>query len=284
MRSVLLLFALLLPLAATAQDADSADVSIWKKTLVGTLAGTQAAYNNWQEGGVDALAYTLALDGNFERDGETWGQTHVLKLAYGQVEQEEVGWRKATDVIRYAFALLWQQPGPFEPTAAASIRTQFAPGYNYDADPSVKISDFFAPAALQQSLGVTYRPDGNDGWFRSRLALGIKETIVGIERLRARYNVPQSTGVRFQAGLESLTEAAGNVAENVRLESRLGLFAAFNQPERPDVFWENAAHLKVNSWLATNLELDLLYDRDVSADVQVREVFSVGVTITMMND
>ena len=282
MRTLLLVLVLLMPVAAWAQDApDSTAAPLWKKTLVGTVAGTQAAYRNWQEGGVNTLAYSLVLDGNFERKGENWGQTHVGRLSYGQVRQDEIGWRKATDVIRYAFALLWQRPGPFEPTAAFSLRTQFAPGYDYDKDPNAKISDFFAPAAFQQSLGLTYDP--ND-WFKSRLGLGIKETVVAIDRLRERYNVPTSTGIRVEAGLESLTEVAKEVATNVRLESRLGLFAAFNQPDRPDLFWENAVHMKVNSWLATNFEVDLLYDRDVSTDVQVREAFSVGITITMMKD
>lgn len=286
MRFLLLLFLVVLTPLASSGQAEQAlveedSVSVWTRNLVATVAGSQAAYRNWQEGGVNTLAYTLKLDGNFVRKGETWGQDHLLQLGFGQVRQEEVGLRKALDILRYAFALRLEQPGPFSPTAATSFRTQFAPGYDYEKDPHRKISDFFAPATFTQSVGVTYQP--TDG-FKTRLGLAAKETVVTIERLRSRYNVPLGTGVRFEAGLESLTELAKEIADNVLLESRLGLFASFNQPDRPDLFWENALKMKVNSWLTTNFEVDLLYDRDVSTELQVKEVLSLGISIVMLKD
>ena len=40
--------------------------------------------------------------------------------------------------------------------------------------------------------------------------------------------------------------------------------------------------MKVNSWLGVNLEVDLLYDRDISSALQVKQIFSIGIAVTII--
>lgn len=291
----LTLVALLLPFlpvraqqaAAQAPPADT--VYAWKLSLLGSVNGAQAAYSNWTQGGLNSLAVTSSLDGKAERETPMWGQTHTVRLAYGLVKQDTLDVRKADDIIRLETALRYRGDGFFRhlrPTAAMTFRSQFMAGYNYDKNPfkdgrtpPVRVSDFFAPGIFTQAIGLTYQADG---WFKQRFGLGGKQTFVAARSLRTLYNLRRDQLVRVEAGLEARTDVDARVAENVRYISSLGLFAAFNRPDVPDVTWDNEVRMKVNSWLSTNLQASLLFDRDQSKLPQLKEVLSVGVSITFI--
>ena len=282
-------------LAQESEEAPLTEAEGWRSTLTGQLAFSQAAYSNWQEGGLDALAFTTGTTGSFKRLTGRFKQTHSARLAFGLVKQDTLQFRKATDVIRYAFELQYTGTGVFQPTFATDIRTQFAPGYDYDPDstttPSLaafivpgerlKVSDFFAPATWTQSVGITYDPDS---WYTARLGFATKETIVLVDRLRPVYGNAPDEAVRVQAGLEFLAEAERELFENVLLTSRLSLFEAFNQIDSaaPDLVFENLITLKVNDWLNTNIEFVTLYDKDTIDELQLKEVISVGIAIALL--
>ena len=297
-RLALALACLFVATESVAQDEDPpplTEAEGWRSVLTGQLAFSQAAYSNWQEGGLDALAFTAGTNGRFERLLGRFQQTHAARLAFGVVKQDTLDLRKAVDVIRYAFDLQYTGTGVFRPTFATEIRTQFAPGYDYDPTPEdyptlaelivpgreLKVSDFFAPAVWTQSLGVTYDPDR---WYTVRFGFGVKETIVLIDRLQPVYGNNPGETVRVQAGLEALAEANRELFENVLWTSRLGLFQAFNQigDDAPDVVFENLLQLKVNDWLSTNLEVVTLYDKDTIDEIQLKEVLSLGVAIAFL--
>ena len=88
--------------------------------------------------------------------------------------------------------------------------------------------------------------------------------------------------VRVEGGLESRTDVNRELIPNVRYKSSLGLFAAFNQPDMPDVTWDNILTIKANEWLTTKLEVVVLLDRDVDPGAQVKQVLSVGVLVSLI--
>ncbi|MFC1500591.1 hypothetical protein ACFL6T_06225, partial [Candidatus Zixiibacteriota bacterium] len=175
----------------------------------------------------------------------------------------------------------------FSPTAALEFRTQFAPGYNYKEnpfpddtrEPPVQVSDFMAPAYFTQSLGFSYDPEK---WYKTRLGIGSKETFVTTVELGQLYGLDSGKKARFEVGIESITEIRVEIFENVTLESKLGLFAAFNKPEMPDTRWENFLTMKVNSWLNVHAELTALYDEDISTRMQYRQLTSIGISIDII--
>lgn len=280
------------PLAlAQEEPAPLAEEEGWRRALTAQLTFSQAAYRHWQEGGLDALALATGAQGRFARQVGALQQTHDARLAFGVVKQDTLDLRKAVDVIRYAFDLQHTGFGALRPTLATELRTQFAAGFDYDPAPEdypslevapgqrLKVSDFFAPAVWTQTLGVTYDPAR---WYTFRLGLGVKETVVAIERLRPVYGNAPGEPVRVQAGLDALAEARRELFEDVLWTSRLSLFQAFNQLDStaPDAVFENLLQLKVNDWLSTNLELVALYDKDTVDEVQFKEVLSIGVSIS----
>ncbi len=297
LRRLALIFALVLvsarPALVRAQAADSTQT--WHTSVLGNLSATQVGFQNWQGGGINSLAMSAGVDGAAERATDQWQQKYEMRLALGVVKQDTLEFRKAEDIILLAANLQYLGDGffgHFNPTLAASVRTQFTEGFSYDKDPlfeldpvgeartpPVKVSDLFSPATLQQSVGLTYNPNA---WFTHRFGVAAKETVVTIERLRALYGVDPADAVRFELGLESVTEIDREVFENVRYKSRLGLFATFNKAGTPDMLWENLVSMKVNAWLHVNFEFVALFDNDISDRIQLKEVLSVGISFLLI--
>lgn len=285
-RRLVLIASLAVATSVAAQDADTTTYPLWDIDLTSQLRGSQAGYQNWTEGGINSLAAATQLNSAFKRTSANWLQNYETRFAIGIVKQDTLSVRKAEDIIRLKGQISYSGENGFQvlsPTVAIGIRTQFAPGFSYDKNPfgddrppPVKVSDFFSPATFTQSLGLGYNTDVG---FTQRVGVAAKETVVLIERLRTLYGHDASQAVRFQLGLESQTEVDREVFKNVRVKSSLGLFAAFNQEELPDLLWENQVIMQVNSWLSANLEVVTLYDRDISDAVQIKEMFSLGISI-----
>lgn len=272
-----------------AQNAPADSLKAWKTEAVGQLSASQAGFQNWQEGGVNTLALSAGINGKASRTSNRWEQVHEARLTFGLVKQDTLDVRKAEDLILLRATVKYRGEGffaDFRPTFSASLRTQFAEGFNYDKDPlglgrplPAKVSAFFSPATLTQSVGLTYKPVA---WFTQRLGIGAKETVVTIDRFRPLYGVKPDKPVRFEAGLESFTEVDKEVFENVHYQSKLGLFASFNQPDKPDALWENLITMKVNRWLNVSFEFVTVYDLDISSDAQLKEVLSLGVAFNLL--
>ena len=299
----------LLPAAACAQaeqQAEAAEQSdlpaeadtlgAWDLSLSSKLSASQAAYSNWTEGGINTLAVLAGLSGTANRTGRRWEQTYDLRLSFGFIKQDSLGTRKADDLIRLGAALQYEGDGffhHFNPTVAAEARTQFAAGFNYDAVPPelapalgpaprlpVKVSGFMSPGVFTQTVGLTYDPRP---WFSQRFGLSSKQTVVSIRRLRPLYGLALNDQARIEAGLASTTAFDRALFENVRLKSTLGLFAAFNETgQLPDATFENILAMQVNDWLGVDFELTTLYDRDISDEIQLKEILSVGVTFVFI--
>lgn len=268
----------------------------WLTDLGLGLNLTQAGYSHWQEGGLNTLAATANVAGLFGRVIGDFQQRHELRLSYGVIRQDTLEIRKAVDLIRYGFDLQYMGfGGAWRPSFSTELRSQFAPGYDYDPKldkyptledlivpgERLKVSDFFSPALWTQSLGVAYEPGG---WFRARTGLGLKEMIVGIERLRPIYGNELDEPIRVQAGLDAMFEVRGEPFTNVGFQSRLTLFQAFTSisDQVPDAMWETTVVLRVNSWLTVNGEFVALYHPDVLDRIQLKEVLSIGLNITIL--
>ncbi len=85
-------------------------------------------------------------------------------------------------------------------------------------------------------------------------------------------------------GVDAEVVFEGPVVENVGLRSRLYVFQGFGQvgEEAPDALFENTLALRVNRLLNVKIDAAVLYDADVSRDVQLKEVVAVGLTVDLL--
>lgn len=265
----------------------------WFSRAIVRLSGSQTAFVNWQEGGANALAVALGGEADFARVNRRLRQVHEFRGSFGLLKQDTLAFRKADDRFRYGFALEHETGRALRPSVRATAQSQFAPGFDYNPSPSayptlpvvpgarLMVSGFAAPAVLTQSVGATVRPGGG---FVGRAGVGLKQTIVVVERLQPVHGNAPGQALRLEAGLDAEAALERTLTQGVRLRSRLAAFQAFTQvaQEAPDLVWENLLALRVNGVLSVNLETIALYDRDVSARVQLREVLSVGLTMTLL--
>lgn len=292
-----LLAALAVCLVAPVAAQDEADTlraaDGWRSSLVAQFQGNQAAYSNWQEGGVNALAFTASSEGTFDRVVGRFLVSQNARLAFGLLRQDTLSFRKAVDIIRYGVTAETASSQAFRPFLGFSLRTQFANGFDYSATPEkypslavvpgeeARVSAFAAPLILTESVGIAYRPGGA---FVARTGLALKETVVSIRELRPVYGNGLDQAVRVEAGVDLETIYEQEIMENVRLRSRLTAFQGFGAigSQAPDVLFENGVVLKVNRLLNVSIDTSALYDRDISADLQLREVVALGVTFDLL--
>lgn len=274
--------------SAVALPLPEESVPRWEEGLVGRLSASQAAHQNWTEGGVDVLALMADVQGEVERNGNSWGQSYATNLRLGFVRQDDSDLRKDGDRLRLSNSLRYRGRNffaTFNPTISTRLRTQFVAGYDYDEDPfdegrdpPVKISSFLAPGTFTQTVGLTYESEFG---FTQQLSIGAKEVVVVDRPLRTLYDVEADRMARYEAGLESTTEIDREIFERVYLQSTLEFFAAFNR-DVPDMIWESLLVLEFNSWLSVDIELAMLYDRNISTALQIKEVVSVGASVEIL--
>ena len=70
--------------------------------------------------------------------------------------------------------------------------------------------------------------------------------------------------------------------KNVFIENRLAVYSDYlGKPENIDFDYTLAAEMKVNELISTQLEVQLVYDDNAVQALQAREVFGIGVRMSL---
>jgi hypothetical protein len=284
---VALLAAIALTIAAggfarAAETTARIDSLGWRNELIGSFNFTQSSFSNWAAGGVDNASWLLGGRGSFKRHGGRTNWSNVLRLEYGEVKQKGQDSRKAFDLIFAESILDFNTSRLIKPYARASLKTQFAPGYDYAVDPKVMVADFADPLYLTQGAGVGFQVKP---YVITRYGLGLQETYA--DEFAAVYTDDVDTAdkvetSRIEGGLESVTELDKTLHKQLSLKSRLSLFWAFNNSDQVDVDWMTDINLKAMGALGLTLKFELLYNKDVLDKVQWQQVLGIGVTYSFI--
>jgi hypothetical protein len=269
-----------LPLSAQ-QDTAKAPVYGWKHTSVGTLTLTQVAFTDWTQGGENALSWALGLDGKsvLEREQTSWSTSY--KFGFGQARLGDQGIRKTDDQINLETMLTYKMGGQWNPYGAATLKTQFAKGFKYEANgTTTAVSQIFDPAYLTQSVGVVYQPFPE---FKTRLGVGLREILTSAFPIYA--DDPSTVEIektQVNGGLESVTELSLKIDENVTFGSKLEMFSTFKKPDEIIVRCDNILAAKVSKYITAMLTVQLLNERSASPRTQIKEVLGIGFSYTFL--
>ena len=191
------------------------------------------------------------------------------------------GLRKIDDDIYLESLLLFLVWEKIYPYASVTLRTQFAPGYNYpDAAPKEQISKFFDPAYLTQSVGLAWEPSPV---FTTRLGVGAREVITS--QFPGYADDPETAEiekVRVWGGVENVSMLKWEFAENMAFISRLELFAPFNAMDRVVLRSDNILTAKVNEYVNVGLNAQFVNDVNISPYTQIKQTLSLGVSYTLL--
>lgn len=251
--------------------------SYWKPMVLGQLQLSQSAFENWVSGGQNTLAWQVNIKSglNYKKDGISWVSNG--KIQYGQTKLEGADAKKSADEVVVDSRLIYALSGWINPYVGLNWQTQLTDGYNYAGTPIQAVSGFMDPGYLTESLGLGYAVDG---WLTTRLGLAAKQTFA--DRFAATYTDKSESDelekMKNEIGLESITELTLKLTETIAFASKLSLFSNLKALDQTDIKWENQFAAQLSSWLSVNLNVDLVYDKDVSPIRQLKEVLSLGVT------
>jgi hypothetical protein len=260
---------------------DTTMVLGWNPSLISALNLTQVGYKDWTQGGEDALAYTATVIGKGVHLSEMTQWSNFLKLAFGQSQLGSQSIRKTDDEIYFESLFIYYLGLRINPYGSLTLRTQFAPGYDYPTDTTkFQVSKFFDPAYMTQSVGLAWQPDPI---FTTRLGAGVREVVTSeFNRYADDPNTPEIEKTKIQGGIESISSLAWEFAENMVLTSRLELFAPFETLDQIIVRNDNLIAMKVNKYITANFNLVLINDVTVSTRTQMKEALSIGFSYTIL--
>jgi hypothetical protein len=283
MRRVLVFILGLWCLNANGQQADTVVVKkTWIHNLVGSLNLTQVSFNdNWAQGGENALAYALSLIGKSANDLPKTNWTTSYKFAFGQTKLGDQGVRKTDDKIDIESNLTYKAGTYINPYIAATLKTQFAAGFDYAVKPKTKVSNFFDPAYLTQSAGLGYQPIAQ---IKTRLGAALREVITS--EFNNYADDPKTLAVektKVEGGLESVTEVSWQLQSNLLFTGKLELFDAFKNFDIIIMRSDNTLAAKVSKYLTVNVNVQLIKEPPVRrGKIQVKETLAMGLSYAFL--
>lgn len=271
---------MLLSLQAVAQDTTSIPEFGWKHSLLTGLTLTQVAFTDWAQGGENALAYSLSASGKSTQDLRITNWVNTYQFAFGQTRLGNQGLRKTEDIIDLSSVFTYKLGSYVNPYGAVMLKSQFAKGYMYDASgtPTV-VSNFFDPAYLTQSAGVGYQPIKE---VRTRLGLGLREILTN--RFPQFADDPSTATIEkisTNGGMESVTNVDWQIEENILFTTQLEIFSSFNEFDRPVIRSSSALTMKVNTYISSIVNLQLINEPKITPRTQLKESIALGLTYTI---
>ncbi|MHB2155945.1 DUF3078 domain-containing protein [Calditrichota bacterium GD2] len=266
----LLLFTLFTVALLFAQDNPKTG---WQKEMAGNLNFTQNTFDNWQQGGENAWAWQLNINGKFTNIQEKFDWSNTIKIAYGKTRVGDAGSKKSTDEIRLESVYTYKLGVYVNPFISFSGVTQFTRGYEYTDEGAITISEFMDPGYFTQTLGVGYSPNAH---IKTRLGAAFKETIT--KKFEDRYG--QGKEMRVEYGANSVTDLSFKLAERISYTGKIEMFSNLKRFNEIDVNWDNLIVSQISKYITVNFNVKLYYDRDISKKRQLQEVLAVGLTYT----
>lgn len=265
-----------------AQDAVPDDSLGWRRQIVGQLNLSQVSFDNWAQGGENSLSWQLIGAGRFRYQQPRYRWETSFDLGYGKTKLGDSSYRKSIDEIRIESVIAYRTGELLDPYASVSLQTQFSRGYRYEDSVAVAISDFMDPGYLTQAVGLAWKPSDA---FTSRIGAALKETFTSdFPTYADDPATAQVESTRVEAGLNSVTELNKEVAHNLLLASKLELFSNLEAFNQIDVNWISSVTAKVSSYVNVNVNVRVLYDRDVSVARQLKQSLALGLSYTLLLD
>jgi hypothetical protein len=248
----------------------------WVLGGFGSLTANQAAFSNWAAGGTNSLGVSamLNLRLRYAKNKHSW--SNILDLGYGFQYNgpiEHAKYNKTDDKIEFTTAYSYEiHPNKkWYFTVLANFRSQFSNGYS-STDDSVPISAFMAPGYVVVGPGITYRPAKFFTLYVSpasgRFTFVLNDTL----SKQGAFGVEKGKKMRAEMGPFVRADLNKDLAKNINLTTTLELFTDyFHNFGNIDVNWNVLFTLKVNKWLATIINCQVIYDDDTMIQTNAPE-------------
>ena len=282
-------------------------VKPWRLKAIYSLNGSQTTFKNWNAGGrtnISLLGF-ISASGNYKSKHLKWDNDIYLSLGgMKYFDPTSHALQKTDDRIDIATNFGHNLNKHHFLSVIGGFKTQSLNGYSYPND-SVMVTTFMAPGYINLAIGFDYVPNDNFGVFISPLSS--KLTFVKSQRLAdlGSFGVDKATydengtmltqGKQFRSEIGAYFKVKWNrtIAKNIEMKSRVELFSNYlHNPKNIDVNAEIVMTFKVNSWFATSLQWNTIYDDDINIRelngkigprLQLKSILGLGVSYTLKN-
>lgn len=248
----------------------------WTKTGTFSLLFNQSAFNNnWQGGGVSSIATNASINysANYKKDDVVWDNTFLFAYGLSKIDGGD-GVQKTDDRLEIS-SLYGKQASEFwYYSAYANLKTQFAEGLDNNA---IRISDFFSPAYLQAGPGMLWKK--SDNLKVNITPASARAIFVNSEFTEdsSAFGVDQGETSRFEFGANISAYYKAELIKNVTFENTLALYSNYIEDVgNVDIDYTLNIAMKVNKYMSANIVGQIIYDDNAISEVQVREVFGLG--------
>ncbi len=267
---------LLLQAPSVFSQSDTALKQGWNQRGVIGLGINQVALSNWVQGGENIFSLSGSADFAMIKLGKKTLWSNRLIANLGSTKTGSGNFQTNDNALVLENILVWSVGWVVNPFVSNQIRTPVLNGYDYSVSPEQQTAAFFDPGYVVQTVGVAYgTPKVN-----TRIGVALQETFTN--RFR-QYTDDLETAdkieaFKFETGVESISEANYEFAENMSFNTRLRLFSGFDRLDTWDVAWDNSIIAKVNNFLSVNLNALVYFDKIQSPKTQFKEGIQVGLS------
>ncbi|MCF7806954.1 MAG: DUF3078 domain-containing protein [Candidatus Marinimicrobia bacterium] len=254
---------------------------MWEKSVVGGLNLTQTSFDNWSAGGENAFSWQVNLTYQFVKNDARFSWKNTGKFAYGNARIGDTELIKSADEIKLESVYTYKTGTAVNPYAAVTGETQFTEGFDYTTEPATEISAFMDPGYFRESLGAGVQLNEV---VTTRLGAALKQTVT---HDYPGYSDDPDTPVeietlRSEVGAESVTDINWPVTESAQYRGKLELFSNFGGLDEIDVNYDNILTVKVSEYINMNVNVKLVYDKDISVKRQIKQTMAIGLNYTFI--
>jgi len=292
MRKISIILIVLLTFASGYSQTEEAKpvsdtVKAWKAKGNFSALFNQSTFDNWVAGGENNISGTMGLnyDVNYNKDGWNWDNKFIA--SYGLVKTRTSSFAKKTDDRIEINSLLGHRMkagSRWYYSAFLNFKTQFTKGYVYskdvnDAEIRTEYTNFFSPAYLLFGPGILYKKDDN-------LKVNLSPATSKITFVDANFTLPneayfgveEGESLRYELGFNASAYYKFGVVANVSFENILNLYSNYlEDPQNVDIDYQLNIVMKINKFMSTNLNFQMIYDDNAFRGLQLRQVFGVSV-------
>lgn len=256
-------------------------VSNWKSGGNGSLNISQGYLSHWAEGGQSSISSILVLQLFANQKINKYNWDNSMEIKYGLLKSGDLDIRKNEDKIEFSSKLGYNAIYKLFYSLNLDFKTQLDYGYEYPNDTTI-ISAFMSPASAIISLGLDFKPNEKYSFLISPLTT--KTTyVLNPEVNPVKFGLEEGQSIKTEMGAFVKTLVKVDLTKEILLTNRLDFFTNYlHNPQNIDVNWQMNLTLKVNKYINTTINMNLIYDDDILLPVERTRINDQGIVETYM--
>ena len=265
---------------------------LWSYSGKASLLFNQAAFSQWASGGVNniSLGFSVDYDVHYRENGWSWDTKSSGSYGLSYIQGDKF-LKKTNDRLEINSLLGKEFSDTWSYSTILNFKSQIAHGYRFGTNEEGEETrslrtQFFSPAYLQFGVGL-YWKKSTDLWlniapFTQRITFVSRQFTQDLAEDKAYFGVSKGNSHLFELGASISGIYKFEVLENIFIENRLALYTDYlGKPKNIDLDYSLTATMKVNEYISTQLEVQLVYDDNAVQNLQIREVFGVGLSLML---